>query len=104
MIPTTQQEYDHKNSVVVPLAFFDKLMRCYYGTGPRDGEQQYQVVPENPTTQVIPEISELKNTTIGMEAPKGYKAKGIAERKLKAKNGSRHDKTTKEQDRSSKSN
>ena len=65
MIPNEPQEYEHKNSVVVPLAFFDKLMRCYYGTGPRDGEQPYQVVPENPTTQIIPEISELKNTTIG---------------------------------------
>jgi hypothetical protein len=98
MIPNAPQEYEHKNSVVVPLAFFDKLMRCYYGTGPRDGEQPYQIVPENPTTQVIPEISELKNTTIGMETPKGYKPKGVAERKLKAKqSGTRHDKTTEEQ-------
>ena len=97
MIPTTPQEYEHKNSVVVPLGFFDKLMRCYYGTGPRDGEKPYQVVPENPTTQVIPEISELKNTTIGIDTPKGYKAKGIAEKKLKAKqSGTRHDKTTEE--------
>jgi len=98
MIPTNPQEYEPKNSVVVPLAFFDKLMRCYYGTGPRDGEPQYQVVPESAATEVITEMSDLKDTTIGMMAPKGYQAKGVAEKKLKAKqSGIRHDKTTQEQ-------
>jgi len=104
MIPTMHQEYDNKNSVVVPLAFFDKLMRCYYGTGPRDGDPPYQVVPENPSTEVIPDISELKNTTIGIETPKGYKPMGHAAEKIKAKDGTRHSKTTKKQNRPSESN
>jgi len=97
MIPTTPQEYEHKNCVVVPLAFFDKLMRCYYGTGPRDGDSEYQLVPENRTTEVIPEISKLKDITIETETPRGYKPRGIAAEKLKAKDGTRHHKTTKKQ-------
>lgn len=105
MIPTTPQEYEHKNCVVVPLAFFDKLMRCYYGTGPRDGDPQYQFTPENPSSEVIPDISALKDITIAMEGPKGYEARGVAAEKLKAKErGTRHHKTTEEQSRPSKSN
>jgi len=98
MIPTTPQEYEQKNCVVVPLAFFDKLMRCYYGTGPRDGDPEYQLVPENRTTEVIPEISKLKDITIETETPRGYKPRGIAAEKLKAKDGTRHHKTTEKQD------
>jgi hypothetical protein len=90
-----QQEYEVKNNVVVPLAFFDKLMRCYYGTGPRDGDPQYQFTPENPSSEVIPDISKLKNTTIEMMAPTGFEPRGIAAEKLKAKDGNRHRKTTK---------
>ena len=105
MIPETHQEYEHKNSVVVPLAFFDKLMRCYYGTGPRDGGSEYQLAPQNPSTEVISEISKLKDITIETETPLGYKPRGIAAEKLKAKDrGTRHHKTTEEQDRSSKNN
>ena len=104
MIPTSPQEYEHKNCVVVPLAFFDKLMRCYYGTGPRDGDPEYQLAPLNPSTEVIPEISKLKDITIETETPLGYEPRGIAAEKLKAKDGTRHHKTTKEQDRPSKDN
>ena len=97
MIPTSPQEYEHKNCVVVPLAFFDKLMRCYYGTGPRDGNPEYQLAPQNPSTEVISEISKLKDITIGTETPQGYEPRGIAAEKLKAKDrGIRHHKTTKE--------
>ena len=104
MIPTSPQEYEHKNCVVVPLAFFDKLMRCYYGTGPRDGGSEYQLAPQNPSTEVISEISKLKDITIETETPLGYEPRGIAAEKLKAKDGTRHHKTTKEQDRPSKDN
>ena len=104
MIPETHQEYEHKNSVVVPLAFFDKLMKCYYGMGPRDGENPYQVVPQNPSTEIIPEISNLKETTIGTDMPPGFVPRGIAADKIKAKNrGTRHDKTTKKSEGPSKS-
>tara|TARA_R110000824_G_scaffold8336_3_gene37638 strand:- start:7898 stop:8188 length:291 start_codon:yes stop_codon:yes gene_type:complete len=95
MIPTTPQEYEHKNCVVVPLVFFDKLMRCYYGTGPRDGDLEYQPIPQNLSTEVIPEISKLKDITIEAETPRGYSPRGIAAEKLKAKDGTRHHKTTK---------
>ena len=104
MIPQTNQESEYKNSVVVPLAFFDKLMRCYYGTGPRDGGSEYQLAPQNPSTEVIPEISKLKDITIETDAPQGYQALGIAAEKLKAKDGTRHHKTTKKQTRSSENN
>ena len=104
MIPIEQQNSEHKNCVVVPLAFFDKLMRCYYGQGPRDGEPQYQLTPKNPSSEVIPEISELKDITMKAVTPKGYEPRGIAAEKLKAKDGIRHRKTTKEQDRPSKNN
>ena len=104
MIPTDPQNYDHKNSVVVPLAFFDKLMRCYYGNGPRDGDPQYHLAPKNPSTEVIPEISELKDITMKTVTPSGFEARGFAAEKLKAKDGIRHRKTTEEQDRSSESN
>ena len=94
MIPTNQQEYEHKNSVVVPLAFFDKLMRCYYGNGPKDGANEYQFIPENKSSEVIPEISGLKDITIESNSPPGYKPRGVAAEKLKAKDGTRYHKTT----------
>ena len=96
MIPTTPQEYEHKNCVVVPLAFFDKLMRCYYGNGPRDGSNGYQFTPENKSSEVVPEISTLKDITIESRTPSGYEPRGIAAEKLKAKDGTRHHKTTEE--------
>tara|TARA_R110000824_G_scaffold307629_1_gene495260 strand:+ start:328 stop:615 length:288 start_codon:yes stop_codon:yes gene_type:complete len=95
MIPTDPQNYEHKNSVVVPLAFFDKLMRCYYGTGPRDGGDQYNFAPANPSSEMVNDISKLKGITIE-SSPQGYDARGIAAEKLKAKDGTRHHKTTKE--------
>jgi hypothetical protein len=89
------QEYEHKNSVVVPLAFFDKLMRCYYGNGPRDGSPPEQFIPQNPSTELITEISQLKDTTIRKVTPDGYEPRGVAAEKLKAKqSGIRHDTTT----------
>lgn len=89
------QKYEHTNSIVVPLAFFDKLMKCYYGQGPRDGEPQYQFVPENPSTELVSDISKLKDTTIGITAPPGFIPRGIAADKIEAKSGTRQRKTTK---------
>ncbi len=104
MIPNAPQEYEHRNSVVVPLAFFDKLMKCYYGTGPRDGESIYDFKPENPSSELVTDISDLKETTIELMSPKGFEPMGVAAKKQKAKDGIRHDKTTKEQTRSSNGN
>ena len=99
MIPTNQPESDYKNSVVVPLAFLDKLLRCYYGTGTRDGEEVQHFSPQNPSTEVIPEISNLKGITIDSSTPHGYKAKGFAAEKLKAKErGTRYTETTEKPD------
>lgn len=99
MIPTNPPEYDYKNSVVVPLAFLDKLLRCYYGTGARDGDPVMTFSPENPSTEVIPEISNLKGITIDSNTPNGYKAKGFAAEKLKAKErGTRYTETTEKSD------
>jgi|TARA_Y100000310_G_scaffold322809_1_gene382328 hypothetical protein len=97
MIPTNPPEYDYKNSVVVPLAFLDKLLRCYYGTGPRDGDPIMKFSPENPSSEIIPEISNLKGITIDSNVPPGYKPKGFAADKLKAKqSGIRYTETTEE--------
>jgi len=105
MIPANPQEYEHKNCVVVPLAFFDKLMRCYYGQGPRDGEDVYHFAPENASSEIMSDISKLKDTTIRTDMPPGIKPRGIAEKKIKAKErGTRHAKTTEEQNRPSKDN
>jgi len=106
MIPTTPQEYEHKNCVVVPLAFFDKLMRCYYGNGPRDGwGNDFQMAPQNPSTEVISDISKLKDTTIETNVPFGFEPKGYAKKKIKAEDsGTRHHTTTKKSKGSSKSN
>ena len=103
MIPN-QPEFEQKNCVVVPLAFFDKIMRCYYGTGPRDGEPIYQLEPENKSTEIIPDISKLQDITMRAESPEGYEPRGIAAKKLEAKSGTRQRKTTKEQSGPSKSN
>ena len=70
-------------------------MRCYYGNGPRDGTPLEQFIPQNPSTEMIPEISQLKDTTIGKVTPKGYNPRGVAAEKLKVKqSGIRHDTTT----------
>ena len=97
MIPTNPQEYEHKNSVVVPLGFFDKLMRCYYGAGARDGEANYEFKPENPSSELATDISDLKDTTIELMSPKGFEPMGVAAKKQKVKDGIRYDKTTEEQ-------
>ena len=87
------QNYEHTNSVVVP--FFDKLMRCYYGNGAKDGQQEYRFEPENKSSETIGEISKLKGITIESEEIPGFEAKGIAAKKLKAKqSGSRYTEIT----------
>ena len=99
------QRYEHSNSVVVPLAFFDRLMRCYYGNGAKDGQEEYKFKPENKSSQTIGEISKLKGITIENNKIPGYEAKGVAAKKLKAKqDGIRHSETTEEPDRPSQNN
>tara|TARA_R110002051_G_scaffold246857_1_gene306507 strand:- start:17 stop:313 length:297 start_codon:yes stop_codon:yes gene_type:complete len=93
------QKYEYSNCVVVPLAFFDKLMKCYYGTGPRDGGQETTFIPQNKSSEVITEISELKDITIDSSTPPGFTAKGLAAEKLKAKQrGIRYPETTEKPD------
>jgi hypothetical protein len=105
MIPSSQPEFDGNNCVVVPMAFFDKLLRCYYGTGPRDGDPVHRLAPESPAVEVIPDITHLKEAYIDTSAPPGYTPRGAALRKSKAKqSGTRHDQAPEEQESPSEDN
>ena len=97
MTPANQPEFDGNNSVVVPLAFFDKLMKCYYGNGPREGESQYEFVPESPAAEIPQALTErLRDTWVETTTPGGFEPKGAALRKNKVnQSGSRHDQATK---------
>ena len=95
--------FDSGKTVVIPLAFFDKLLKCYYGGGPRENEKDVQQVFESPATEVL-----TTEPTPGLEMatgyPAGFKPKGVALRKLEAKHGAGHDQATEEPTRPSENN
>ncbi len=95
--------FDSGKTVVIPLAFFDKLLKCYYGGGPRENEKDVQQVFESPATEVL-----TTEPTPGLEMatgyPAGFKPKGVALRKLEAKHGAGHDQATEEQTSPSENN
>jgi len=93
------QEYertDSRNSVSIPLAFFDKLLKCYYGSGPRAEEKNVSRAPESPAAEIIETADSLKELQISTGLPQGYEPKGVALRKIEAKNAGRQDQTTEE--------
>tara|TARA_Y100001938_G_scaffold135254_1_gene196710 strand:+ start:19520 stop:19810 length:291 start_codon:yes stop_codon:yes gene_type:complete len=87
---------EHKNSVVIPLSFFDKLLKCYYGDGPRADERYAKREPESPAAEVIETGDTLKDLQLKTEFPEGYVPKGVALRKIEARNARREDKATEE--------
>ena len=102
---TEPQKYEYSNCVMVPLPFFDKLMKCYYGNGARDGETEFDFIPENKSSEVFSGISDLKNITIDSTTPEGFTPSLFSATKLKAKErGTRHSKPTEEPDSPSKDN
>jgi len=86
---------DSQNSVVVPLAFFDKLLKCYYGSGPRESEKYAQRAPESPAVET-PSAESLRDLQIQTSLPSGYVPKGVALRKIEARNADRSDQTNEE--------
>jgi hypothetical protein len=94
-----QQEFEvinHGNMVSIPLAYFDKLLKCYYGGGPRAEEKNVSRAPESPAVEVVHTGTDFRE--LGMESglPKGYKPKGVALRKIEARNANREDQATEE--------
>ena len=75
------------NHVLVPFAFFDKLMRCYYGEGPNYKNQSSEpVIYEGPTTEVNNmELDSFKNMQLQTKMPPGFVAGGSLKRKMELK-------------------
>jgi len=92
-----QPGFDPRYHAVVPISFLDRLLRCYYGTGPRDGEQHQAFKPESPGTEVIGGLN-LKDMSLETNSPKGYTPAGVAKRKQEAKNAHRHHSATERED------
>ena len=79
------EQVDSRNSVVIPLAFFDKLLKCYYGSGPRHEEKGVNT-------------ESLRDLQLKTSLPKGYQPKGVALRKIEARNADRSDQANEEQE------
>jgi len=97
-----QAGFDPRYHAVVPISYLDRLLRCYYGTGPRDGEKVEQIALKNPSTETIGGF-DLKGLDLVTDMPKGFQPKGVAKRKHEAANANRHDSATEGQDSSSES-
>ncbi len=92
-----QAGFDPRYHAMVPISYLDRLLRCYYGRGPRDGEQVEQYAPENPSTEVVGGF-DLKGLDLTNGMPEGFKPKGVAKRKQEAANAHRHNSATEGQD------
>ena len=84
------QGFDPKHSAVVPLAYLDKLLKCYYGAGPRDGENvPVAFTPSSPAVEVQAPVEQEKvdfrEAFVRSSYPSGYEPKGAAARRLKGK-------------------
>ena len=87
---------DSRHSVSIPLAFFDKLLKCYYGNGPRADEKNVDRAPESPAAEIIETTDSLRDLQISTGLPKGFEPKGVALRKIEAQNAGRQDQTAEE--------
>ena len=89
---TDQIGFDSRHCAVVPIAFLDRLLTCYYGYGPRSGEGPVAppVTEFTPSGPVAPpvgpgrdsvEIDALRKMVNESTLPKGFVPKGVAKRK-----------------------
>ena len=92
-----QPGFDARYHAMVPISFLDRLLRCYYGTGPRDGEPVQPFKPESPGTEVIGGLT-MKDMELEINTPQGYAAGGVAKRKQEARDAHRHNTGTERQD------
>ena len=91
---TNEIGFDSRYCAVVPIAFLDRLLKCYYGYGPREGEQPVDrnvKVPE--TTEPSYDVDQMRDMFVRSEYPPGYEPRGAAKRKAELRDGKRHDQT-----------
>lgn len=91
-----QPGFDPRYHAVVPISYLDRLLRCYYGHGPKDGEREKLFEVESPATEI--KSVDFQNFDLDSGLPKDFKPRGAAKRKQEAKNANRHDSTTEGQD------
>lgn len=91
-----QPVFDPRYHAVVPISYLDRLLRCYYGNGPRDLEKSETLEFESPATESVG--MNFRNINLNTDLPEGFKPKGVAKRKQEAKNANRHDSVTEGQD------
>jgi hypothetical protein len=94
---TNEIGFDSRFCAVVPIAFLDRLLKCYYGYGSRDGEQSVDKSVKIPEiAQPSYDVDQMRDMFVRTELPAGYIPKGVAKRKAEIQDGKRHDKTAEE--------
>ena len=94
---TNQVGFDSRYCAVVPIAFLDRLLKCYYGYGAREGEQAVDKSVGTPQPiEPSYDIDQMREMFVKTELPAGYMPKGVAKRKAESQNGERHDPTAEE--------
>ena len=87
-----QPGFDPRYHAVVPISFLDRLLRCYYGNGPRDLEKYESIQFESPATENVG--MDFRNIDLDTGLPSGFEPRGAAKRKQEANNANRHDSAT----------
>ena len=91
---TNEIGFDSRFCAVVPIAFLDRLLKCYYGYGAREGEQAVDKSVETPKPiEPSYDIDQMREMFVKTEYPSGYEPRGAAKRKAELRDGKRHDKT-----------
>lgn len=83
------EDLKFNNHVLVPFAYYEKLVRCYYGEGANDKNLQLQkeqnIVYEGPTTETNNiQVDSLKNVQLESRMPSGFKPGGFAKKKYRS--------------------
>lgn len=79
-----EQRFDLSNMVMIPLSYFHRLVRCYYGEGPKDGEEPAGYVkpePQSPASSNGGGI--LDETVLARIFQSDMTPRGAAARKIK---------------------
>ena len=79
---TDQIGFDSRHCAVVPIAFLDRLLRCYYGYGPREGDGPVDNSVSIPEPSPTVDIEALQRMVRESQLPPGYVPKGTAKRKV----------------------
>ena len=94
---TNEIGFDSRFCAVVPIAFLDRLLKCYYGYGAREGEQAVDKSVETPKPpEPSFDVGQMRDMFVRTEYPPGYEPRGAAKRKAELRDGKRHDQTAEE--------